>query len=271
MDIIQAIALAILQGLTEFLPISSSAHLMLLPILMGWEDQGLAFDVAVHIGTLTAVVVFYRHDLLQITKAWGGSLMGQGLNDDARVAWYVLLGTIPVGLVGISLSDNAETMLRSPIVVAIATIVFAILLWIAEKKATEKRDTITLLDAILIGLFQAVALIPGTSRSGITITAGLLTGLKREQAARFSFLLSIPVISLAGMLKSWELYQTTEPVNWGFMALGAALSGLVAYFSIGWFLKFLNKVGMLPFVYYRFALGIFLLWLCKDLIPFPVI
>ena len=271
MDIIQAIALAILQGLTEFLPISSSAHLMLLPILVGWEDQGMAFDVAVHVGTLTAVVIFYRHDLMQISKAWFGSLSGDGLNGDAKLAWYVLLGTIPVGLVGISLPDNIETAIRSPIVVAIATIIFALLLWFAEKKATEKRDTITLLDAILIGLFQAIALIPGTSRSGITITAGLLTGLKREQAARFSFLLSIPVISLAGMLKSWELYQTTALVNWGLMAIGACISALVAYLSITWFLKFLNKVGMLPFVYYRFALGIFLLWLFKDLIPFPVI
>jgi undecaprenyl-diphosphatase len=271
MDIIQAIALAILQGLTEFLPISSSAHLMLLPILVGWEDQGLAFDVAVHVGTLTAVVVFYRQDLIKISKAWFGSLRGHGLNDDARLAWYVLLGTIPVGLVGISLPDNIETAIRSPIVVAIATIVFAMLLWFSEKKATEKRDTITLLDAILIGLFQAVALIPGTSRSGITITAGLLTGLKREQAARFSFLLSIPVISLAGLLKSWELYQATDSVQWDFMIIGAVISALVAYLSITWFLRFLNKVGMLPFVYYRFALGIFLLWLFKDLIPFPII
>ena len=271
MDIIQAIALAILQGLTEFLPISSSAHLMLLPILVGWEDQGLAFDVAVHVGTLTAVVIFYRQDLMQISKAWFGSLSGHSLNDDARLAWYVLLGTIPVGLVGISLSDNIKTAIRSPIVVAIATIIFALLLWFSEKKSTEKRDTVTLLDAILIGLFQAVALVPGTSRSGITITAGLLTGLKREQAARFSFLLSIPVISLAGLLKSWELYQTTEPVHWHFMIIGACVSALVAYLSIAWFLKFLNKVGMLPFVYYRFALGVFLLWLFKDLIPFPII
>jgi undecaprenyl-diphosphatase len=271
MDIIQAIALAILQGLTEFLPISSSAHLLLLPILVGWEDQGLAFDIAVHIGTLTAVVIFYRHDLMKITTAWFSSCCGRGLNDDARLAWYVLLGTIPVGLAGISLSDNLETSFRSPIVVAIATIVFAILLWVAEKKATEKRETITLIDAILVGLFQAIALIPGTSRSGITITAGLLTGLKRKQAARFSFLLSIPVISLAGMLKSYELYQTTEPVHWEFMIIGACLSALVAYLSIAWFLKFLNKVGMLPFVYYRFVLGIFLLWLFKDLIPFPII
>jgi len=271
MDITQAIVLAILQGLTEFLPISSSAHLVLVPILVGWEDQGLAFDVAVHIGTLTAVIIFYRQDLHQLSKAWASSLITHTLNEDSRLAWYVLLATIPVGLVGISLPDYVETALRSPLVIAIATLVFAILLWFAEKKAREQRDTITLFDTILVGLFQAIALIPGTSRSGITITAGLLTGLKREQAARFSFLLSIPVIFLAGMLKSYQLYQTTEPVQWQFMAIGASLSALVAYSTIAWFLKFLTKVGMLPFVYYRFALGIFLLWLCKDLIHFPII
>lgn len=259
MDIIQAIALAILQGLSEFLPISSSAHLILLPILLGWQDQGLAFDVAVHVGTLIAVVVFYRNDLLTIMSAWIDFIRGKGVNDEAKLGVYVLLGTIPVGLVGISLSQNVEIALRSPIVIAIATIIFALLLGVAEKKATEKRDLISLQDAILVGLFQAIALIPGTSRSGITLTAGLLTGLKREQAARFSFLLSIPVIALAGMLKAWELYQTSEAVDWQLMAIGASLSALVAYLSIAWFLKFLHKVGMLAFVYYRLALGVVLL------------
>lgn len=260
MDIFQAIALALLQGFTEFLPISSSAHLILLPVLVDWQDQGLAFDIAVHVGTLTAVVAYYRKDILTIIKAWLGSMTGKGATDDSRLAWYVILGTIPVGLVGLSLSDTVETVLRSPVVIAAATIVFAILLWIAEKKATEKRDTILLLDALLVGAFQAIALIPGTSRSGITITAGLLGGLKREQAARFSFLLSIPVIALAGMLKTLELYQTGNGINWQLMLTGMVLSAVIAYLSIGWFLKLLDKVGMMPFVYYRFALGLFLLW-----------
>ncbi|MCK4493406.1 MAG: undecaprenyl-diphosphate phosphatase, partial [Methylococcales bacterium] len=193
------------------------------------------------------------------------SLIGRGHSEDSKLAWYVILGTIPVGLVGISLPDSAEEAIRSPLVVAFATIVFGLLLWIAEKRATEKRDKITLLDALLVGLFQAIALIPGTSRSGITITAGLLMGLKRDEAARFSFLLSIPVIILAGLLKSLELSQSNNLVPWDFMAIGAFLSGLVAYLSIAWFLKFLSKVGMLPFVYYRFALGIYLLWLFYPL------
>jgi undecaprenyl-diphosphatase len=258
MDIIQAVALALLQGLTEFLPVSSSAHLILLPVLLGWEDQGLAFDVAVHVGTLTAVVAYYRKDLIQIVSAWSQSLIGKEATDNSRLAWYVILGTIPVGLVGITLPDVIETVLRSPVVIAGATIVFAFLLWYAEKRSKEERSTVTLMDAIVIGLFQAIALIPGTSRSGITITAGLLTGLKREYAARFSFLLSIPTIALAGMVKGLELYQSTEPVMWSFISIGAILSSVVAYLSISWFLKLLDKVGMMPFVYYRLALGIFL-------------
>ena len=259
MDIFQAIALAVLQGLTEFLPISSSAHLILLPILVGWEDQGLAFDVAVHVGTLTAVVVFYRKDLAKIIGAWAGSIVGKGFNEEAKLAWYVGLGTIPVGLVGISLSDPMQEALRSPLVIAGATIVFALLLWWAEKRAKEQRDTVTLMDAIMVGLFQAIALIPGTSRSGITITAGLLLGLKREYAAKFSFLLSIPVIALAGSLKALELYQSDIVVLWDFMFIGAAVSAVVAYVSIAWFLKLLNKVGMIPFVWYRLVLGIVLI------------
>ncbi len=258
MDIIQAIALAILQGLTEFLPVSSSAHLILLPVLVGWEDQGLAFDVAVHVGTLTAVVAFYHKDLAKIISAWSQSVIGKGLTEDAKLAWYVVLGTIPVGLVGITLPDVVETVFRSPLVIAGATIVFAFLLWFAEKRSKEQRTTITLLDAVIIGLFQAIALIPGTSRSGITITAGLLTGLKREHAARFSFLLSIPVIALAGMVKSLELYKSSIPVQWDMIAIGVSLSAVVAYISIGWFLKLLDKVGMMPFVFYRLLLGIFL-------------
>ncbi len=258
MDIIQAISLAILQGLTEFLPISSSAHLILLPILLGWEDQGLAFDVAVHIGTLSAVVAFYRKDISQIIKAWFSSIIGKGVTDDSKLAWYIVLGTIPVGLVGISLSDTVETTLRFPIIIAAATIIFAILLWYAERESTETRATVTLKVAIIVGLFQAIALIPGTSRSGITITAGLLMGLKREYAARFSFLLSVPVIALAGMLKGLDLYQSSEPLMLNYMILGAVISSAVAYFSISWFLKLLDKVGMMPFVYYRIILGIFL-------------
>lgn len=258
MDIFQAIALALLQGLTEFLPISSSAHLILLPVVVGWKDQGIAFDVAVHIGTLIAVMAYYRKALIQIISAWLNFVFGKGMTEDATLAWYIILGTIPVGLVGLSLPENIEVALRSPLVIATSTAVFALLLWLSDKKAREYRTSITLLDAVIIGSFQAIALIPGTSRSGITITAGLLTGLKQESAARFSFLLSIPVIALAGMLKGSELYNGSEAIAWDCVLIGASVSALVAYLSIGWFLWLLNKVGMLPFVFYRLVLGVFL-------------
>lgn len=255
MDISQALALAILQGLTEFLPISSSAHLILLPVLFGWQDQGLAFDVAVHIGTLSAVLAFYRSDILEMTKAWFSSLTGGEASDDSRLFWYVGFGTIPVGLAGLLISQQYENMLRSPLVIAAATIVFAILLWIASRQAREDRNTITLIDVVVVSLFQAIALIPGTSRSGITITAGLLTGLEREQAARFSFLLSIPVIGLAGMLKVMELLQSGALVDWSLIAIGAGVSAVVAYLTIGWFLRLFEKIGVMPFVWYRLLLG----------------
>lgn len=259
MDIFQAIILAILQGLTEFLPVSSSAHLILVPVLLGWDDQGLAFDVAVHVGTLSAVITFYRKDLKGIIGAWFCSIAGKGVNENAKLAWFVILGTIPVGLVGLMIPGVIESAFRSPLVIAASTIAFAILLWFSEKRATESRSTVTLLDALVIGLFQAVALIPGTSRSGITITAGLMTGLKRKHAARFSFLLSIPVIALAGMIKGLDLYKQPEPVMWGFISIGVIVSAIVAYLSIAWFLKLLDKIGMMPFVYYRLILGVFLI------------
>lgn len=258
MDIIQAISLALLQGLTEFLPISSSAHLILLPVLLGWEDQGLAFDVAVHVGTLTAVVAFYRKDLSAMIIDWFGSVTGKGATDDSRLAWYVVLGTIPVGLAGLAMPHALEETLRSPQVIAGATIVFALLLWASEKWAKESRDRINLFDALLVGVFQAIALIPGTSRSGITITGGLLTGLKREASARFSFLLSIPVIALAGMLKTLELIESDAEAQWRFMAIGAVISCVIAYLTIGWFLRLLERIGMIPFVWYRLALGVLL-------------
>ncbi len=258
MDIIQAISLAILQGLTEFLPISSSAHLILLPKLLGWEDQGVAFDVAVHIGTLLAVVAYYRKDIAVLVNDWFKSLQGKGSTESSRLAWYVILGTLPVGLVGISLSGQIESTLRSPYVIATATVIFAVLLGWSEKTAKERRDVITWKDCLLVGTLQALALIPGTSRSGITISAGLMAGLTRKQAARFSFLLSIPTIASAGLLKTLDLCNSTDPVMWDFMLIGAALSGIIAYLSIAWFLKLLEKTGMMPFVWYRLLLGAFL-------------
>jgi undecaprenyl-diphosphatase len=262
MDNLQAIILALLQGLTEFLPISSSAHLILVPRLLGWEDQGLAFDVAVHVGTLLAVVTYFRHDLVRLAGAWLGSLAGRGMNTEARLAWLVLLGTVPVVIAGLWLHDLIETALRSPLVIAATTIVFALLLGWADRASRHRRDEYTLgvKDVLVIGLAQALALVPGTSRSGITMTAGLALGLTRSAAARFSFLLSIPVIALAGGYEARKLLQLTEPVAWDALLLGTAVAGISAFLCIHFFLRLIERIGMLPFVIYRLLLGAVLLW-----------
>ena len=261
MDLFQIVVLAILQGLTEFLPISSSAHLILVPMIVGWQDQGLAFDVAVHVGTLTAVVAYFRHELQVMARDWAASLVQRKTVGDSRLAWAVGFGTIPVGLAGLLFGDLVETQLRSTLVIATTTIVFGILLGWSDKTGSRQRSehSITWKDVFIIGCAQAIALIPGTSRSGITMTAALMLGLSREAAARFSFLLSIPVIVLAGGLKTLELAASEGAVDWQAIVLGAAISGVSAYLCIHFFLKLLERIGMMPFVIYRLLLGAVLL------------
>jgi undecaprenyl-diphosphatase len=258
MDLIQIIVLALVQGFTEFLPISSSAHLILVPALTGWQDQGLAFDVAVHVGTLLAVVSYFRQEIVSMFFAWIDSLKTRSLTPDGRLAWAVLLGTIPAGLAGLLLKDYIETELRSPLVIATATIGFGLLLWWADVKGKRQRGEyqVTWRDVLVIGISQALALIPGTSRSGATMTAGLFMGLTREASARFSFLLSIPLIFLAGGFQTLELIGAASPVDWTSLLLGVVLSAVSAYVCIHLFLKLLEQMGMLPFVIYRMLLGI---------------
>ena len=259
MDILQIVVLALVQGLTEFLPISSSAHLILVPVLTDWPDQGLAFDVAVHAGTLTAVVLYFRRELARMLVEWVASFRGR-LTPDARLAWAVLIGTVPVGLAGLVFKDVIETQFRSPMVIAAATIVFGVLLWVADISGRRNRNeyALVLLDVLVIGLAQALALIPGTSRSGITITAGLMLGLNREAAARFSFLLSIPVIFLAGALETLDYLSEASIQDATPLLIGALISAVSAYACIHYFLKLLERIGMLPFVAYRLLLGIIL-------------
>lgn len=253
----QVIILALLQGLTEFLPISSSAHLILAPQVGDWADQGLAFDVAVHVGTLSAVVVYFRHDLLNMTRDWFISLRRRELVGESRLAWAVLMATIPVGLFGLLFHDFIATQLRSPLVIAGTTIVFGVLLGWADWRGRRCRDEHSLAwgDVVTIGLAQAVALIPGTSRSGITMTAGLLLGLTREAAARFSFLLSVPVIVLSGGLETVKLLRADSAVDWQPLIIGTLISAMAAYACIHLFLKFISRMGMWPFVVYRLLLG----------------
>ena len=272
MDWLQIVVLALVQGLTEFLPVSSSAHLILVPILTSWDDQGLIFDVALHFGSLGAVVLYFRQDLWRMARQWLLSLPQvrltapaqslQAMPVDARLAWAVLLATIPVGLAGLLFNDVIETVLRSPLYLAAGLIVFGLLLAWADWRGKGQRgtDDLTWRDIIIIGLAQAVALFPGTSRSGITMTAGLMLGLTREAAARFSFLLSIPVIVIATGLQTVALFRAEERLDLLALASGTLLSGVAAYLCIHYFLKVIGRIGMMPFVIYRLLLGALLIW-----------
>lgn len=259
MSTLEAIILALIQGFTEFLPISSSAHLILPSQLFGWEDQGLAFDVAVHVGTLLAVVIYFRQEVGELLVNWVASLRGRH-NAHSRLAWLIIWGTIPAGLAGLLGSDLVENFGRSALVIATSTIVFGLLLWFADARASQqqKLEQLTFKQVMIIGAMQALALIPGTSRSGITMTAGMLLGLTKTDAARFSFLLSIPIIIMAGGYQGLELVQQAEPVAWVPVIIGVLTAFVAAYVCIHVFLQVISRMGMLPFVIYRLALGTFL-------------
>ena len=263
MDFIQIVILAIVQGLTEFLPISSSAHLILVPLLLEWPDQGLAFDVAVHVGSLLAVLFYFRSEVVWILSAWLKSLSGSQSTPNSRLGWWVILGTIPAILIGFTFKDIIEIELRSPWVIATTTILFGLLLGVADRFKNHQRSEyeLRLRDVLIIGCFQALALIPGTSRSGITITAGLFLGMTRQAAARFSFLLSMPIIFASGVLQTRDLIQSSLVIDWLALSLAVVLSALSAGLCIHLFLSLIEKIGMLPFVIYRLLLGGFLVYL----------
>jgi undecaprenyl-diphosphatase len=257
MDSLQIVILAIVQGLTEFLPISSSAHLVLLPRFLNWPEHGLVFDVAVHFGSLIAVVYYFRHEVRRMTCAWIQSLVGGKTDQDSMLAWWVIIGTLPTVAVGFLFEDSIEGLLRAPWIVAVASIFFGLLLWLADRGVRRGRDeyTLTLRDVVIIGCSQVLALIPGTSRSGITITLALFLGLSRKAAARFSFLLAMPVIFASGVLQSVRMFTEASPVGWGDLALGIVLSAISAGLCIHYFLRLIDRIGMLPFVLYRVLLG----------------
>jgi len=265
MTTLQIVVLAILQGITEFLPISSSAHMIMVPLATGWPDQGLAFDVALHVGTLSAVIGYFRRELIVMAKDWGVSCVQRRHTGESRLAWAVLLGTVPLGIAGLLFHEAVETVLRSPLVIAWATIGFGILLWwsdvFARRMKPRSEHQLTWKDIVVIGIAQALALIPGTSRSGITMTAGLFLGLSRSAAARFSFLLSIPSIVMAGGYKGLQLIESDGVVAWSHLLLGVILSAVTAYLVIHAFFKVLERMGMQPFVWYRLLLGGVLLYL----------
>lgn len=257
MTFLQVVVLAIIQGLTEFLPISSSAHLILPSAILNWPDQGLAFDVAVHVGTLMAVVIYFRRDLALMISAWVQDTLRGRTSENSRLAWFVALATIPAGIFGLLFNDFIESHLRSVAVIATTTLVFGLLLGVSDRFSSRALSLNKLgwRQALVIGFAQALALIPGTSRSGITITAALALGFDRVSAAKFSFLLSIPIIALSGGYKSLELLNSAD-VPWADILVATVLSGITAYACIHSFLAFVNRIGMMPFVWYRMILGV---------------
>lgn len=261
MEWYQLVLLALIQGVTEFLPISSSAHLILVPQVFGWPDQGLAFDLAVHLGTLAAVLGYFRRELLGLAAAWTRSVTGRGGGAEARLAWGLLLATLPALLLGGLLGVAGAAGLRVPWVIAAASIGFGLLLGWVDVRA-PRRDEPEALRApgfLAIGLAQALALIPGASRSGMTILAGRWLGLTRPAAARVAFYLAIPVTAAAVAYQAGRLVLQPEAVPWGALAAAALLAAGSAALTIHFFLRLLQRMGLMPFVVYRVLLGVVLL------------
>jgi undecaprenyl-diphosphatase len=261
MTLIQIIVLSLIQGLTEFLPVSSSAHLILGSKVFNWPDQGLVFDVATHLGTLLAVLVYFRTDIWNMIKPWLGSEKA----DEAsrKLGLILVVASIPAILAGGLLHGWVESALRDTRVIAVSTIGFGLLLWWADARFARSKllADMNMKSGLLIGLAQMLALVPGTSRSGITITMGRMLGFNADSAARFSFLLSIPLISAAGAYGVLQMLLNNAAIDWFQFGLAIGLSALAGWLCIAAFLALLQRVGLVPFVIYRLALGVALLWI----------
>jgi undecaprenyl-diphosphatase len=260
MNLLHAAILGTLQGLTEILPISSSAHLILVPWLFNWPESGLTFDVALHLGTLIALCLYFWRDIIELTLNFFNGITGKGLNTTAsRLPFYILAGTIPAAIVGKTLEGPVEEIFRkSPELIAGFLIIFGLILAFADTTGAKRWriDRITLKYALIIGLAQCLALIPGVSRSGITITAALLIGFNREAAARFSFLLSLPIVAGAALLKLGHLAKDGIPANeLAPMLIGVATSAFFGYLSVLFLLRFIQRSSLYPFVWYRLVVG----------------
>jgi undecaprenyl-diphosphatase len=258
-SLVESIILGVIQGLTEFLPVSSTAHLVIVPDLFNWNSpllNSLTFDVALHVGTLLAVVGYFFRDTLDLITGFVRGLSRNNFNYDpkSRFSLLVFLGTIPAGIFGVLLDKWVETKFRTPAVLATSLIVVGILMWYAERQAKriKKTDSMTMKDALIIGLSQALALVPGTSRSGITISSGLLLGYDREEAARFSFLLSIPVIAGAAILKLRIFIHGIPAGDMAPLLFGTLFSALFGFLAIKYFMRYLHRHTMNVFVWYRF-------------------
>jgi undecaprenyl-diphosphatase len=266
----EAFILGLVQGLTEFLPISSSAHLRLTAVFAGWEDPGAAFTAVTQIGTETAVLIYFRKDIARIVSAWFRSLYDRGArgDHDAKLGWLVIVGSIPIGVLGLTLKDHIEGPFRDLRLIATTLIVMGVVLGVADRlaardasggrhRAVRERkslERLTVRDGLLFGMAQAMALIPGVSRSGATISGGLFMGYTREAAARYSFLLAIPAVLASGLFELTEIGE--GHVSWGPTLFATVLSFFVAYAVIAWFMKFISTRSFMPFVVYRVLLGL---------------
>jgi undecaprenyl-diphosphatase len=261
MTLIQIIVLSLIQGLTEFLPVSSSAHLILGSKVFDWPDQGLVFDVATHLGTLLAVLVYFRKDIYNMIRPWIGTSEDDG--GSRKLGLILIVASIPAIIAGGLMHNWVESVLRDTRVIAYSTIGFGLLLWWADARFARSRllPDMTMKTGIMIGLAQVLALVPGTSRSGITITMGRMLGFNADSAARFSFLLSIPIIASAGGYGVLRMLLHDAPIDWFQFGLAVVLSALAGWLCIAAFLALLQRVGLVPFVIYRLVLGVTLLWI----------
>jgi undecaprenyl-diphosphatase len=262
MPLFHIIVLALIQGLTEFLPVSSSAHLILGGRLMGWEDQGLVFDVATHLGTLVAVLIYFRRDLTGMALSCIQPVSTPQQAQARTMVGFLVLASIPALVVGFLARDLVELYLRDLRILAVTTLVFGGVLWLADALGSRARTLQQMhwRSALWIGLAQTLALVPGVSRSGITLTAGRFLGFNTDAAARFSFLLSIPIIAAAGGYGALKVALGEASINWQQFLLAMGFAALAGWFCIAAFLSLLQKVGLLPFILYRLALGVVLLW-----------
>ena len=267
---IEAVVLGVVQGLTEFLPISSSAHLRLVGELFGWDDPGAAFTAISQIGTEAAVLLYFRHDIARIVVAWLRSLPGGGKGDpDARMGWLIIVGSIPIVVLGLLFQDQIETTFRDLRIVATALIGFSLILFAADRIGAKQRelDQLTIGHGIGYGFAQALALIPGVSRSGGTITAGLFLGYSRAAAARYSFLLAVPAVLGAGFFQVYEVLTgdvAGRDVDWGPTVMATVIAFGVGFLVIGWLLRYLDRGSFVPFVVYRVVLGVLVLALVQT-------
>lgn len=267
MSTLEAIVLGLVQGLTEFLPISSTGHILFVPALAGWPDPGAAFSAVIQLGTMAAVLVYFRSDLWRMAVAFVKSFSGdhplwRTSDTDGRLGWYIVIGTIPISIIGIVFKDQIENNVRTLALVAIVMILFSFVLMAADLKGAQDRDVkeLTLRDGIIIGLFQALALIPGVSRSGSTISGGLFLGLNRESATRYSFLLSVPAVVLSGVFELRNIGDATgASVGIAPTVIATVLAFVSGYFAIAFLLRFVRTHNFSVFVIYRVAVGLLML------------